>query len=209
MTSARHTTYLVRHARTTYSAHHVVNGSLEVDVPLDAQGTASCRAVTAPWLDTVATCVTSGFTRTRQTARALLGDRRVVMHSDRRLDEIDYGAFEGGPWTRYGAWLAEAGPHATPPGATESWCQAVGRMLDGLSACLEVPGPRLIVGHGLLGSVVRWLMSAPPHARLAEPFLPEAPCLEPVVLDDGELVRLLGDAGVRLGITAVAETAGR
>ncbi|WP_053847165.1 histidine phosphatase family protein [Streptomyces sp. NRRL B-24085] len=209
MTSARHTTYLVRHARTAYSARHVVNGSLKVDVPLDAAGTASCHALSAPWLDTVATCVTSGFTRTRQTAHALLGDRHVVLHSDHRLDEIDYGVFEGGPWTRYGDWLAEAGRDATPPGAGESWSGAVARMLSGLSACLEVPGPRLVVGHGLLGSVVRWLMTAPPGERLSRPFLPEAPCLEPVVLDDDELTRLLSDAGERLGLAAVSEAAGR
>ncbi|MFD3590376.1 histidine phosphatase family protein [Streptomyces sp. NPDC058683] len=202
MTTAPHTTYLVRHAQTEYSARHLVNGSLAVDVPLDAHGRTACHQVAVPWLDTVASCRTSSFTRTHQTALGMLAGRPVPISADHRLNEIDYGCFEGGPWRDYGTWLLQAGRDAVPPGGAESWQEAVLRMLDGLRDCLQLPAPRLVVGHGLLGSVVRWLLSASPVEHLARPILPEAPYLEPVVLDDTTLMRLVDEGRDRIGPTA-------
>ncbi|MBT2453657.1 histidine phosphatase family protein [Streptomyces sp. ISL-86] len=200
------TTYLIRHAQTSYSARHLVNGSLRVDVPLDAEGLAASRAFRPGWLAGIASCRTSGFTRTHQTAEALLAGRVVPVDADRRLNEIDYGAFEGGPWLAYGDWLRSAGRGAVPPGGSESWRDSVGRMLDGLLDCLAQPGPRLVVGHGLLGSVARCL--ADPQASADGHALPEAPYLEPLALTDDQLVRLVAD-GRRLLGPARAEAVAR
>lgn len=195
-------TYLVRHAQTSYSVRHVVNGSLRVDIPLDSAGRAASLAYDPDWLGTVAACRTSGFTRTRQTAEALLPARTVPIDSDHRLNEVDYGVFEGGPWLAYGHWLVEAGWDAVPPGGTESWRTCVRRMLDGLLDCLEIPGPRLVVGHGLLCSVARWLTG--PQLSPASPVFPEAPYLQPLVLDDAALVRLVAEGRDWLENTAVS-----
>ncbi|WP_053693125.1 histidine phosphatase family protein [Streptomyces sp. WM6372] len=191
------TTYLIRHAQTSYSARHLVNGSLRVDVPLDAAGLAASRAFRPRWLAGVVSCRTSGFTRTRQTAEALLAGRSVPLDADHRLNEIGYGAFEGGPWLAYGDWLRDAGRGAVPPGGDESWRDSVERMLDGLLDCLALPGPRLVVGHGLLGSVARCLTG--PRTSADGHALPEAPYLEPLVLTDDQLLRLVADGRRMLG----------
>ncbi|WP_405587711.1 histidine phosphatase family protein [Streptomyces sp. NBC_01190] len=188
-------TYLVRHAQTSYSSRYLVNGSLDVDVRLDPQGAAACRDFTAPWAAGVRSCRTSGFRRTQQTAELLLAGRPVPRTADHRLDEVDYGRFEGGPWTDYGAWLVACGLDAVPPGGQESWRDCVRRMLEGLLACLDLPGPRLVVGHGLLGSVARWLQL--PEQHLDAPVFPEAPYLEPLVLSD-EALRELVAKGARI-----------
>ncbi|MFB7634971.1 histidine phosphatase family protein [Streptomyces sp. NPDC056149] len=212
MNSDANTTYLVRHAQTAYSAHHVVNGALHVDIPLDDAGRAASRQYAdADWLAGIASCRTSGFGRTLQTAQLLLPGARVPMTPDHRLNEVDYGSFEGGPWLTYGAWLVEAGWDAVPPGGTESWRGCVLRMLDGLLDCLALPGPRLVVGHGLLGSVARWL--AGPHppvgATTALPVFPEAPYLEPLVLGEEELRRLVAEGRRQFDRPADRSNAGR
>ncbi|WP_405976936.1 histidine phosphatase family protein [Streptomyces sp. NBC_00158] len=200
------TTYLIRHAQTSYSARHLVNGSLRADVPLDAAGLAASRAYRPGWLAGVVSCRTSGFTRTRQTAHALLAGRTVPLDADHRLNEIGYGSFEGGPWLAYGTWLRDAGRGAVPPGGEESWRDAVARMLDGLLDCLALPGPRLVVAHGLLGSVARCLTG--PQGSADGHALPEAPYLEPLVLTDDQLIRLVAE-GHRMLAPARAEAAAR
>ncbi|MGW0651785.1 histidine phosphatase family protein [Streptomyces umbrinus] len=184
-------TYLARHAQTTYSVAHRVNGSLRVDVPLSEIGRETCSGFAASWNRTVTSSVTSRFSRTRESAGIVLAGQLAPGASrvDRRLDEVDYGRFEGGDWMAYGAWLTAAGPDAVPPGGHETWRECVLRMLAGLQDCLLLPGPRLVVAHGLLSSVVRALVA---HDSLAaSTALPEAPYLEPVVLDDAELTRLV------------------
>jgi len=200
-------TYLIRHGRTEYSSRYLVNGLPERGVLLDADGVAATAdlAVTAPWLSTVRSARVSGFPRTRQTAELLLAPG-VPIDADTRLDEIHYGRFEGGPWLDYGDWLSGAGSTAVPPGGVESWCAAVTRMLSGLIDCLQLPGPRLVVAHGLLCSVVMRLLE---RTELDGPFLPEAACLAPVALTDDQVRELAGrgreqlSALTRRGTTAV------
>jgi probable phosphoglycerate mutase len=146
--------YVLRQGRTTYSAEHRCNGDLAVRVELDGLGAVQAEAAQSwPCLPSIRTCVTSRFRRSIQPADLLLRPspapviRRVVVPE---LDEIGYGDFEGCPWSTYGTWLHAYGRYAVPPGATESLDQAVGRLLTGLRICLEFPGPRLIIGHGLM-----------------------------------------------------------
>jgi hypothetical protein len=108
-------TSLVRHARTAYSANYRVNGRPDVGVPLDSTGQDQCLAARPKMvLENVAACVVSEFRRTAQTAELLLGGRSVPMTTDRRLNELDYGDFEGGPLLEYGRWLRVHGPWQRP-----------------------------------------------------------------------------------------------
>lgn len=179
-------TYLLRHAPTVYSVEYRVNGDPAVTVPLTSDGVAGCRSArsTTP-TDVLRWCVTSTFGRCVRTAELITGGQ-VEVQRDARLNEVDYGAYEGGPFLVYARWLAEHGPHGRPPGARESQAEGIVRMLTGLHAAVDWPGPRLVVAHGLLVSVIHWARSHP-HESLTEVFLPAAPCLTPLTMGDAEL----------------------
>lgn len=185
------TSHIVRHGRTGFSAAYRVNGDPTAAIMLDEIGVAQCarQAESADWLDSLHVTLTSRFPRTKQTADLLLGAREVHRIVDGRLDEIDYGIFEGGPWLAYGTWLRAHSQATVPAKARESWHTAVHRLLDGMESCLRHPGPRLVVGHGLMLSVLLALRNSP---RSHGPrHLPEAPYVDPVVLTDGELTELI------------------
>jgi len=71
----------------------------------------------------------------------------------------------------------------------ESWYAAVDRLLTGLAGCLTYPGPRLVVGHGLLVSALHTLRDT--DGPLDALSLAEAPYVEPVVLTDAALAVLV------------------
>jgi 2,3-bisphosphoglycerate-dependent phosphoglycerate mutase len=183
--------YVLRHGRTTLSATYKVNGNSTEPIDLDDVGIEQCARLArgATWLDTITTCLTSTFPRARQTADILIGEREVTRIVEPHLDEIDYGAFEGGPWLTYGDWLKMYGPAAIPPDGGESWHAAVDRLLTGLAEVLKHPGPRLVVGHGLLVSLLYALRDT--DQPLDGFALPEAPYVEPVVLTDSMLAEVV------------------
>lgn len=181
-------TYLLRHARTGYSARYWVNGRPELAVPLDPHGRNQCRVARGALpLDSIETCVVSQFARAAQTAQLLLAGRPVPLVVDGRLDEIDYGDYEGGPFLEYGQWLRTHGPWVRPPSARESQREAIKRMFEGLRGALTRPAPRLVVAHGLLLSVVN---STRNGGCLGEALLPEAPYVTAVRFTDEELRHL-------------------
>jgi 2,3-bisphosphoglycerate-dependent phosphoglycerate mutase len=185
--------YVIRHGRTSLSERHLVNGDPRVPVALDEVGELQCRRLsTAAWVPGVVTSIVSGFGRCHQTADLILADPDRESVSEPSLNEIRYGIFEGGPWMAYGAWLGAAGPDQAPPGGGEARRSAVERMLIGLRRCLRLPGPRLIVTHGLLWSVLLRLRDG---GTADEWELPEAPYAEPLALDDRTLHQLI-DAGL-------------
>jgi probable phosphoglycerate mutase len=80
----------------------------------------------------------------------------------------------------YGRWLEEHGPWQRPPRSPESQREAILRMLDGLRDVLAWSGPRLVVAHGLLVSVIQ-------QATISSIHFPEAPYVTPIQLSDDEL----------------------
>jgi probable phosphoglycerate mutase len=193
-------TYLARHGVTRLSARYLVNGDPARPVGLDANGRAQARALAAePWVPSIVTCLVSEFPRTGETARLILGGRGPALLADPLLNEIDYGRYEGGGWLDYGGWLRTAGVHGVPAGGRESWLDACDRLLRGLEAALARPGPRLVIGHGIMISLVAHLNAG---GALAEPTLPEARYARPLVLPDAELRRVI--AAGRMAILAVA-----
>lgn len=181
-----HTTYLIRHAPTTYSSVYRVNGDPTVDVPLTTEGVAACYAA-RPLLprEKAVTCVSSMFDRCLRTAE-LVTAGLVEASPEARLNELDYGTFEGGAFLDYARWLAKHGPYVVPPGGRESQVEGIVRMLTGLRGVMDQPGPRLVIAHGLLVSVINWALHHPGHP-LADVFLPTAPCVKPLVIGDEQL----------------------
>ncbi|MFV2197470.1 histidine phosphatase family protein [Nocardiopsis sp. LOL_012] len=178
------TTYFVRHGRTSYSARYLVNGSPDIPVVLDEEGVRQARAI-SPRVQEMAVrcCWTSSFPRTRQTARLVLEGTDCPRSVDPRLDEPDYGVFEGRPFLEYAAWLRRHGPTARPPGSRESQREALLRMLSGCMFPPPSEAPRLVVAHGLLLSVLNWFRSRGPRTSVPT-FFPEAPYLEPLAVSD-------------------------
>lgn len=183
-------TYLVRHGQTRYSARHLVNGDPTRCPHLDAVGVQACIELSPalPW-NRIRSLITSAFPRARQTGELLRGSAKLPTHVEPLLNELDYGQFEGGPFLQYAEWLQTSGPFTRPQGARESQTEGIRRMLSGVLASLTRPGPRLLVAHGLLLSVLTWAQDNP-KAELPL-FMPEVACLTPLQLSDDRLGKLL------------------
>jgi probable phosphoglycerate mutase len=97
------------------------------------------------------------------------------------LNELGYGAFEGAPFLDYAARLQHNGPWIRLPEAGESHREGIRRMILGLVAALEQPGPRIVIAHGLLLSVLGWHMARTPSAAMP-PFFLEALHLVPLAM---------------------------
>ncbi|GGK48523.1 histidine phosphatase family protein [Nocardia camponoti] len=189
------TTYLLRHAPTTYSVEFRLNGDPAVEVPLTSEGLRACQTARNELpTATFKSAMTSPFHRCRHTAERLTPTTTTLLEQP-LLAELDYGVFEGADFTEYAIWLAEHGPDQVPPNAQESQRSGILRMMHGLNTALDWSGPRLVVAHGLLVSVIQWTRRHP-NATLADVFFPAAAGLVPVAIGDHELrcltTRLIG-----------------
>lgn len=182
--------WILRHGQTDYSVQHLVNGDPAGGVELNSAGRQTCLLRRASSrLHDVSTWITSEFPRAQQTASLLMEPAAIDLVIDPRLNELSYGIFEGGPFLSYGAWLEHHGADKRPDGAAESQREGILRMLNGLQAVTKLPGDRVIVGHGLLVSVLKWGLSSSRDETLPL-FLPEAPYVDPLMLNDDELTDL-------------------
>jgi len=199
-------TYLLRHGQTSLSVSYRVNGDLRFAVPLDEAGREQCRRARIPVAE-IRSCVSSEFHRAVETAEVILQSAKVPVTADQRLNELDYGAFEARPFGEYAVWLCQHGPDARPPGATESQRGAIRRMLDGMRSALTLPGPRIVVTHGLALSVISWRQ----HHELTEGavLFPEAPCATPIVVADADLRRTIDALATDLGREAHRDRGGQ
>ncbi|WP_329433277.1 phosphoglycerate mutase family protein [Streptomyces sp. NBC_01280] len=180
------TTTLIRHARTPYSARYLVNGDPSLPIALDKDGVHACHEARTTLPPATRTWVVSAFLRTQQTARLLSADTSLQPAVLPQLNELDYGDFEGGPFLQYADWLRWNGPHTRPPKSAESQHEGIRRMLLGVRAALKFPGPRTVVAHGLLLSVLGWDLTRTAEAPIPL-FFPEAPCLAPLTYSDSYL----------------------
>ncbi len=180
-------TYILRHGQTDYSKRYLVNGDPARPVLLSDEGVWTCgRGWSDLPLHSVRTWLASEFPRAQQTASLLMGISAAELIVDPRLNELDYGAFEGRPFLEYAAWLDAKGADQSPPDGAESQRQGIQRMLQGVLAALEHSGPRILVGHGLLLSVLLWHRDRSTGEAMPL-FFPEAPCVEPVAIPDDKL----------------------
>ena len=86
--------YVLRHGITSWNKLKKVQGVM--DIPLAPEGIELAKK-TGIALKNVPfdLCYTSPLTRARETAQYVLGDRRIPVIPDKRIQEIDFGVLEG------------------------------------------------------------------------------------------------------------------
>jgi broad specificity phosphatase PhoE len=82
--------------------------------------------------------VATRLVRTQETLELALGSRETARLVLPALDEIRFGAFEGGPLADYRAWAWSHEPQAECPGGGESRAEAAARIADALDVVLAV-----------------------------------------------------------------------
>jgi broad specificity phosphatase PhoE len=113
--------------------------------------------------------VATRLRRTQETLDLALGERDVERLVVAELDEIGFGAFEGGPLDDYRAWAWSNEPGALCPGGGETRVAVAERVAAALRALLERPEEDVLaVSHAL---PVRYVLDAAdgtfPAARIA------------------------------------------
>ncbi len=192
-------THIVRHARTGVNQRDVLNSAPSATVGLDNVGRAeSITCSEQPWATGAACVVTSELPRACETADLLFTSSTAERHVNARFNEIDYGWFEGRSWSKYGEWLRERGPEIRPPGASESWDEAMDRVLDGLIAAIDLPSPRVIIGHGFWVSALRRVVDRSEWLHVAD--IGAVGHFVPMTFDD---------AGLRCAVDRVRALVGR
>lgn len=102
--------------------------------------------------------VATRLVRTQETLALALGERDVERIVLPGLDEISYGAFEGGPLPDYRAWAWSHGPAAPCPGEGESRVEAAVRVAGALDELLGRPEEVVLaVSHAL---PIRYVLDA-------------------------------------------------
>ncbi len=165
--------YIVRHGETEWNAEGRIQG--HTDVGLSNRGRAQARAVARRLSDVpFDVAYSSDLSRTRDTARLILGERERPLHAVPELREYHKGVFEGltVPEYRqrypelYRASLVNDPDFAPPGGETIRECAA---RLAGFAAGLVERHPEdnvLVVGHGgSLRSCVTALLNLPLEAN--------------------------------------------
>ncbi len=119
--------------------------------------------------ETIDIAMTSRLARTQETLALAVDGRDVPVVIAAELDEIRFGAFDGGPLDTYRAWAASHPPDEPPPGGGESRARAARRFGEGLRLVLARPEERvLVLGHAL---AIRYVIDAAtglvPAARMA------------------------------------------
>ena len=172
--------WLVRHARPLV-APGTCYGRL--DVPADAGATAECVRQIAARLPAGLRVVTSPLQRCEQLAHALHGQRPdLVYKTDARLQEMDFGQWEGRAWEAIGrdaldAWTADFAGHAVG-GDGESVAAFMARVaqafdaLPGQDDTLWITHAGVIRAAGLLAQGVRhveraaqWPLDGPKYGQ--------------------------------------------
>ena len=117
----------------------------------------------------IAVAMTSRLARTQETLALALDGRDVPVLVAPELDEIHFGAFDGGALDTYRAWAAAHPPDEPPASGGESRARAAGRFAQGIRLVLARPEEQvLVVGHAL---AIRYVIDAArglvPAARMA------------------------------------------
>ena len=102
--------------------------------------------------------VVTEFLRTQETLALVLAGRDVERLVLSELNEIRFGAFDGGPLADYRQWAWTEEPDVRPPGSGESRAEVAVRVADGLDLLLARPEETILaVGHAL---PVRYILDA-------------------------------------------------
>jgi broad specificity phosphatase PhoE len=151
---------LSRHAESESGARGEVNGSLAAPSRLTETGRSQARALGLALADEeIDLCATSEFPRTIETGELALEGREIPRLVLPNLNEIGFGAFEGGPLAEYRVWAMAHGSEEHGPGGSEPRAAAARRFAAAFRELLGRPEPTvLVVSHAL---AIRYLLSGP------------------------------------------------
>jgi broad specificity phosphatase PhoE len=152
------TLVLVRHAHARTNAEDAVS-STPPGTGLTEQGVGEALALREALAGTeIHLGVATRLVRTQETLALALGERDVARIVLPGLDEIGFGAFEGGSLSAYRAWAWSHAPAAPCPGGGESRADAAVRYADALDRLLARPEDVVLaVSHAL---AVRYVLDA-------------------------------------------------
>jgi broad specificity phosphatase PhoE len=136
--------YFLRHGETDWNARSIIQG--QTDTPLNENGLRQA-AYAAPHVAALplTTIVSSTLQRARRTAEIVNERCNLPLISLPELMECHLGDIQG--QSSNGAWRAEWTAGGPMPGG-ETYAAYCARVVRGMAAALEYPGPVLIVGHG-------------------------------------------------------------
>jgi probable phosphoglycerate mutase len=144
------TLILARHGEAVANAAGLVSGTPPGEALTDhgrAQARLLAEALTHTHVDLG---VATEFLRTQETLALALAGRHVPRLVLRELNEIRFGAFDGGPLAAYRQWAWSEEPDVRPPGDGESRAEVAARVADGLAALLAREEDEVLtVGHAL------------------------------------------------------------
>jgi len=157
---------LARHAESESGVLGRVNGDLRFPSRLTDEGRVQARALGRSLAgEEIDLCATSEFPRTIETADLALDGRSVPRLVVPDLNEIGFGAFEGGPLADYRVWAFAHGSREDGPGGAESRLGTARRFARAFGALLaREERTILVVSHAL---AIRYLLSGP--AAFVEP----------------------------------------
>jgi probable phosphoglycerate mutase len=144
------TLILARHGEAGSNAAATVSG-IPPGEGLTAAGRAQARRLGAVLAAVpVELGVATEFRRSQETLDLALAGREVPRLVLPLLNEIRFGAFDGGPLATYRQWAWSEEPDVIPPGDGESRAQVAARVADGLDVLLARGEDAIfVVSHAL------------------------------------------------------------
>jgi broad specificity phosphatase PhoE len=178
---------LTRHARSTLNDEGRINGDPAVPAPLTDEGRAAAALMGTQLAQLpLELSVHTRFTRTRETAEAILGGRDVPLLEEPLLDDVYVGDLEGATVASYRAWKGEHARSDPFPGG-ESLDDAAHRYARGFRALLARPEQCvLVVCHEI---PIRYALNAAGGSNELDGPAHIVPNATPFLFDDGALER--------------------
>ncbi len=138
-----------------------------LDVALAEPAATGAAALIAAARDPIERIVTSPLSRAQDVARAVAAQTGALLHTDDRLAEMDFGAWEGQPWAtipraEIDAWAAD--PLRYRPGGGEAVADVLRRVRRAWTGIASSADTTLVVTHA---GPVRCLL----HVALGVPIL--------------------------------------
>lgn len=167
--------WLVRHAAPLVAAG-ICYGRLDVEA--DALATQQAAQALAQALPPQVRLRHSPLRRCTQLAQALQALRpELASQADARLQEMDFGAWEGRPWqllprSELDAWASDL--HGYAPGGGEPLAAMLARVKEALDACSGVADEAWIT-HAGVARCVHWLRTHPGRTATAAEWTQPAP----------------------------------
>lgn len=168
--------WLVRHA-TPLVAPGICYGRL--DLAADAQATQQAAQALAQALPPHARVRHSPLRRCAQLAEALQRLRpELGSQPDARLQEMDFGAWEGQAWNalpraELDAWAGNL--HRHPPGGGEPLAAMLARVQEALDGCAASEDDVVWITHAGVARCVQWLRAHPAKEATAAQWTQPAP----------------------------------